>query len=61
MLFLFEVPKEEKQLPHQGLDFIVETSFLVEMKIENRGKIYFPWKKIDKQTFFPKKIKVMEL
>ena len=35
---------------------------LAEMKIENRGNIYFLWgKKIDKPTFFPMKIKMMDL
>ena len=28
--------------------------------IENRGKIYFPWEKIDKHTFFYEK-KMMDL
>ena len=29
----------------QSLEFVAETRILAEMKIENRGKIYFPWKK----------------
>ena len=33
----------------------------MEMKIENCGKIYFPWKEIDKHAFFPMKIKMMDL
>ena len=30
----------------------METRILAEMKTENRRKIFFPWKKIDKHTFF---------
>ena len=35
-----------------SLEFVVETRILVEMKIENRGKKYFSWEKINKHTFF---------
>ena len=45
----------------QSLEFVADTRILMEMKIENRGKIYFPWKKFDKCTFFSMKIKMMEL
>ena len=33
----------------------------MEMKVENRGKIFFLWKKINKHTFFLMKIKMMDL
>ena len=33
--------------------FVAETTILAEMKIEKRGKKYFPLEKIDKHTFFP--------
>ena len=36
----------------QSLKFVVETRILAEMSIENRGKIFFPWEKIDKIFFF---------
>ena len=45
----------------QSLEFVAETRILVEMKIENNGKIYFSWKKIDKHTFFSMKNKMMDL
>ena len=45
----------------RSLEFIAETRILAEMKIENHGKIYFPWKKIDKHTFFSMKIMMMDL
>ena len=45
----------------QNLDFVAGTRILTEIKIENHGKIYFAWKKIDKHTFFPMKIKMMDL
>ena len=28
---------------YQSLEFVTETRILTELKIENRGKIYFPW------------------
>ena len=45
----------------QSLEFVAEMRILVEMNIENHGKKYFPWGKIDKHTFFSMKIKVMDL
>ena len=45
----------------QSLEVVADTRILMEMKIENCGKIYFPWKKFDKYTFFSMKIKMMEL
>ena len=45
----------------QSLEFIAEPRILAEMKIENRGKIHFPWKKISKHTFFSMKIKMVDL
>ena len=44
---------------NQSLEFIVET-ILAEMKIENCGKIYFPWKKLT-SILFSMKIKKMDL
>ena len=42
--------------------FVAETRILAEMKIENRGeKNIFCWKKIDKHTFFPMKIQMIDL
>ena len=41
--------------------FVVETRILAEMKIENRGKKYFLLEKIDKHTFFPMKIQMIDL
>ena len=46
---------------YQSLEFVMETRILAEMKMENLGKIYFPWKKMDKHTFFAMKIKLMDL
>ena len=39
----------------------METRILAEMKIENRGKNFFSWKKIDKHTFSPMKIKIIDM
>ena len=39
----------------------METRILAEMKIENRGKIFSVGKKSDKYTFFPMKIKMIDL
>ena len=39
----------------------METRILAEMKIENHGKNFFSWKKIDKHTFSPMKIKIIDL
>ena len=36
----------------QSLEFVAETRILAEMKIENCGKIYFPWKKWTSILFF---------
>ena len=41
--------------------FVAETRILSEMKIENRGKKYFLLEKIDKHTFFPMKIQMIDL
>ena len=46
----------------QSLEFVVEMRIFVEMKIENRGKIFFVWEKNwQAYFFFSMKIKVMEL
>ena len=42
--------------------FVAETRILAEMKIENRGKKKkFLLEKIDKHTFFPMKIQMIDL
>ena len=46
-------------LNYQSLEFIVEMRILAEMKIV--GKNIFRGKKINKHTFFPMKIKMMDL
>ena len=45
----------------QSLEFVAETKILAEMKIESRGKIYFPWKKNQQAYFSSMKIKMMNL
>ena len=40
---------------------MAEMRILAEMKIENRRTKYLQWDKIDKHTFFPMKIKMMDL
>ena len=45
----------------QSLEFVAETSILAEMKIENRGKKYFPWGKKSTSILFSMKIKMMDL
>ena len=41
--------------------FVVKTRILAEMKIENLGKKYFLLEKIDKHTFFPMRIQMIDL
>ena len=41
--------------------FVAEMRILAEMKIENRGKKNFLLEKIDKHTFFPMKIQMIDL
>ena len=41
--------------------FVAETRIPAEMKIENRGKKYFLLEKMDKHTFFPMKIQMIDL
>ena len=36
----------------QSLEFVEETRILAEMKIENCPQNFFPWKKVNKHTFF---------
>ena len=42
-------------------EFVAETRILAEMKIENCGKMYFPWEKNRLAYFFSSKIKMMDL
>ena len=44
----------------QSLEFVMETRIIVEMEIENHGKIFFPWKK-SASILFSVKIKMMDL
>ena len=49
---VFYFPAVVGQCRLHSLEFIVETRILEEMKIKNRGKIYFPWKKSRQAYFF---------
>ena len=48
-------------MTYQSLEFVEETRILAEMKIKNRGKIYFPWNKNRQAYFFSMKNKMMDL
>ena len=48
-------------LINQSLEFVAEMRILVEMKIENHGKIFFPWEKKLTIVLFSIKIKMMDL
>ena len=55
------VCKVAKQLyKYQSLEFVTEMRIVAEMKIENRGKLYFPWNKNRQAYFFSMKIKMIE-
>ena len=42
----------------QSLEFVAETRILTDIKIEHRGKIYFPWGKKSTSIFFLYEIKM---
>ena len=46
------VPQGGWLISYQSLKFVVEMRILAEMKMENHGKIYFPWKKNQQAYFF---------
>ena len=52
VFFLMELEMMWDICKCQSLEFISGPRILTEMIIENRGKIYFPWTKIDKHRFF---------
>ena len=49
---LSSVKHQRLSCVYQSLEFITETRILVEINVENRRKIYFPWKKKSTSILF---------